>query len=88
MLNELPPVPASANKDEALYLLDDNVYLHIQRCDDGWDYTMMDKEDQAVVDGGVIDNPNLTIADLVRDVQQNDLAGRVSVKLVPLEVLD
>ena len=29
---------------EALFLLDDATYLHIQPCDTGWDYTLYDKE--------------------------------------------
>ena len=29
---------------EALFLLNDATYLHIQPCDTGWDYTLYDKE--------------------------------------------
>lgn len=82
------PIPAPTNEDEALYLLDDTVYLYIQRCDNGWDYTMMCKEDQAVIDGGVIEDPNLTIMKFLADVQKKDMMGRTSVELAPLEVLD
>lgn len=40
---------------EALYLLDDATYLHIQLRDEGYDYTLYDKETMRHLDGGVID---------------------------------
>ena len=40
---------------EALYLLDDTTYLHIQLRDEGYDYTLYDKETMRHLDGGVID---------------------------------
>ena len=30
------------NPQEALFLIDDATYLHIQPCDSGWDYTLYD----------------------------------------------
>ena len=38
---------------EALFLLDDATYLHIQPCDTGWDYTLYDKETMKELDGGI-----------------------------------
>ena len=37
--------------EEALYLLDDNQYLHIQETDGGYDYTLYDKDTLRLVDG-------------------------------------
>jgi antirestriction protein ArdC len=37
---------------EALFLLNDATYLHIQPCDTGWDYTLYDKETMKELDGG------------------------------------
>ena len=35
----------SANREEteALYLVNDSIYLHVQQTDDGWDFTLFDK---------------------------------------------
>ena len=41
--------------EEALYLLDDNQYLHIQETDGGYDYTLYDKDTLRLVDGGLMD---------------------------------
>ena len=42
--------------DEALYLVDGSVYLHVQHTDGGWDYSLYDKESKKLLDGGVIDS--------------------------------
>jgi len=42
--------------EEALYLVDDSIYLHVQPTDGGWDYSLYDKESKKLIDGGVIDN--------------------------------
>lgn len=45
--------------EEALYLVDDTVYLHIQPTDGGWDYSLYDKETKKLMDGGVIDTSDI-----------------------------
>ena len=45
--------------EEALYLVDDTVYLHIQPTDSGWDYSLYDKETKKHMDGGVIDTADI-----------------------------
>ena len=42
--------------EEALYLVDDTVYLHVQTTDGGWDYSLYDKETKKLMDGGVIES--------------------------------
>ena len=42
--------------EEALYLVDDTVYLHVQPTDGGWDYSLYDKETKKLMDGGVIES--------------------------------
>lgn len=37
---EMEVLGADANQQEALFLIDDATYLHIQSCDSGWDYTL------------------------------------------------
>lgn len=49
--------PVESNKEtEALYLVNDSVYLHVQQTDDGWDYTLYDKESMRQIDGGVLED--------------------------------
>lgn len=47
---------SATQADEALYLVDDSVYLHVQHTDGGWDYSLYDKESKKLLDGGVIDS--------------------------------
>ena len=37
-------MPEQTEPSEALLLLNDATYLHIQPCETGWDYTLYDKE--------------------------------------------
>ena len=39
---EMEVLGADANQQEALFLINDATYLHIQPCDSGWDYTLYD----------------------------------------------
>lgn len=41
--------------EEALYLLDDNLYLYLQEAEGGYDYTLYDKDTLRLVDGGLMD---------------------------------
>ncbi len=45
--------------EEALYLVDDTAYLHIQPTEGGWDYSLYDKETKKLMDGGVIDSADI-----------------------------
>ena len=47
---------------EALFLLNDATYLHIQPCDTDWDYTLYDKETMKELDGGQLDTPELSLS--------------------------
>lgn len=42
--------------EEALYLLDDNLYLHLQETEGGYDYSLYDKNTLRLVDGGLMDH--------------------------------
>lgn len=60
---ELEPEPAQT---EALYLLDDTAYLHLQATDGGWDYTLYNRSTAQETDGGRLDAPDLSL-DAARD---------------------
>ena len=55
---EMEVLGADANQQEALFLIDDATYLHIQPCDSGWDYTLYDV---ASINNGT---KELTVAEL------------------------
>ena len=55
---EAPETP-SVQREEALYLVDDSIYLHVQPTDGGYDYSLHDKETMKLTDGGVIDNADI-----------------------------
>ena len=56
-----PEAPAASQPeqaqglDQALFLIDDTAYLHIQITDTGIDYTFYDKETMRLMDGGQLD---------------------------------
>ena len=57
-LNILVPVEKAVSREEteALYLVNDRIYLHVQQTDDGWDYTLYDKDSMRQIDGGVLES--------------------------------
>lgn len=57
---EMEVLGADANQQEALFLIDDATYLHIQSCDSGWDYTLYDAASMKELDGGQLDMPELS----------------------------
>ncbi len=84
-----PAVPApSEQAEEALYLLDDSVYLYIQASDGGWGYTLYTKHDMAQLDGGQLDSPGLSIPDVVEHIRRTEEIGTLAVDLAPMEVLE
>ena len=54
--------------EEALFLVDDANYLHIQTCDEGYDYTIYEKESSREVDGGVLANPDISLLDARKEI--------------------
>ena len=57
---EMEVLGADANQQEALFLINDTTYLHIQPCDSGWDYTLYDAASMKELDGGQLDMPELS----------------------------
>ena len=69
----------SPTKEEALYLVDDTMYLHVQPTDGGWDYSLYDKESKKLLDGGIIDT-----ADIERS-PVSSLAGAVRTEVFAVQ---
>ena len=78
----------SAELQEALFMLDDAAYLHIQPCDTGWDYTLYDKKTMKELDGGQLDAPELPRSAAVRQICEDLNMGGQSVEEAPLSMLE
>ena len=57
-----------AQPNEQFYRVNEAQYLYIQRCDTGYDYTFYDAASKRALDGGQLDNPNLSIAEAAKAV--------------------
>ena len=85
---EMEVLGADANQQEALFLIDDATYLHIQPCDSGWDYTLYDAASMKELDGGQLDMPELSRKNAVLQIcDDNDLDG-TSLRHAPLSMIE
>ena len=89
---EKPPaeeVPQpSAEYREALLVLDDTTYLHVQPCDTGWDYTLYDAATMKQLDGGQLDGPDLGRSAAVSHICEDLGMGGKSIKYAPLSMIE
>ena len=85
---EMAVLDAEANQQEALFLIDDATYLHIQPCDSGWDYTLYDAASMKELDGGQLDMPELSRMKAVLQICDDNDLGRDSVKHAPLSMIE
>ena len=85
---EMAVLDAEANQQEALFLIDDATYLHIQPCDSGWDYTIYDAASMKELDGGQLDMPELSRMKAVLQICDDNDLGRDSVKYAPLSMIE
>lgn len=85
---EMEALGADANQQEALFLIDDATYLHIQPCDSGWDYTLYDAASMKELDGGQLDMPELSRMKAVLQICDDNDLDRDSVKYAPLSMIE
>ncbi len=74
-------------EQEAVYRLDSGEYLHVQASEAGYDYTLYDKNYQAL-DGGQLDNPDLPLTaarDEILALQDRKSAETQAVKIADFE---
>ena len=86
---ETPDAPApSAEAQEALLLMDDATYLHVQTCDTGWDYTLYDVATMKQLDGGQLDAPELPLSTAALKIcEMHDMGGQ-SIQYAPLSMIE
>ena len=85
---EMEVLGADANQQDALFLIDDATYLHIQSCDSGWDYTLYDAASMKELDGGQLDMPEISRMKAVLQICDDNDLGRDSVKYAPLSMIE
>ena len=73
---------------EALFLLNDVTYLHIQPSDTGWDYTLYDKETIKELDGGQLDAPELSRSAAVQQICEGLELENPSIQDAPLSMIE
>lgn len=78
----------SAEYREALLVLDDTTYLHIQPCDTGWDYTLYDVATMKQLDGGQLDGPDLGRSTAVSHICEDLGMGGKSIKYASLSMIE
>ena len=78
----------SAEAQEALLLVDDATYLHVQLCDTGWDYTLYDAATMKQLDGGQLDAPELPLSTAALKIcEMHDMGGQ-SIQYAPLSMIE
>ena len=85
---EMEVLGADANQQEALFLIDNATYLHIQSCDSGWDYTLYDAASMKELDGGQLDMPEISRMKAVLQICDDNDLGKDSVKYAPLSMIE
>ena len=86
---EMPDTPSpSTEAQEALLLVDEATYLHVQSCDTGWDYTLYDAATRKQLDGGQLDAPELPLSTVALKICEIHDMGGQSVQYAPLSMIE
>ena len=71
-----------------LHQIDWSMYLHIQASDEGWDYTWYDAKDYRLIDGGQLDQPELSLEKAVRQIAAARGMKCIIGRQLPIALLD
>ena len=85
---EMAVLDAEANQQEALFLIDDATYLHIQPCDSGWDYTLYDAASMKELDGGQLDMSEISCMKAVLQICDDNDLDSTSLRRAPLSMVE
>ena len=83
-----PEQVKALEQSEKLYLVSDSTYLHIQRSDEGFDYTLYSKETMRLLDGGQLDNPNILLSTACMEICKLHDLDTYAVRLASLDMLE
>lgn len=79
--------PQPEVETEKLYLADDSKYVHVQRTEEGIDYTIYDAGTKKALDGGQLDAPDMTLSAAALEVcKLHELGNAVQLSLVDSEM--
>ena len=85
--DEIEVEPAMAM--ERLYTVDNNKYLHVQRCDGGVDYTLYDMTTKQELDGGQLDMPNIQLSAAALEICKiHNIGADAPIRLTDIGILD
>ncbi len=73
---------------EKLYELDGRLYLHVQPCDGGYDYTIYDKGTMRALDGGQLDAPELPLSTAALKICEMHGMGGQTIQYAPLSMIE
>ena len=85
---EMEVLGADANQQEALFLINDTTYLHIQPCDSGWDYTLYDAASMKELDGGQLDMSELSCMKAVLQICDDNNLDSTSLRHAPMSMIE
>ena len=73
---------------EKLYMVDNEKYIHVQRSDNGIDYTIYDAASAKTLDGGVLDDTGQLLSAAALTVcKLHNIGDAAPIRLAPLELL-
>ena len=87
-MSEMEVLGADANQQEALFLINDTTYLHIQPCDSGWDYTLYDAASMKELDGGQLDMSELSRKNAVLQICDDNNLDSTSLRHAPMSMIE
>ena len=74
---------------EKLYMVDNEKYIHVQRSDNGIDYTIYDAGSAKALDGGVLEDSGQPLSAATLTVcKLHDIGDAAPIRLAPLEILE
>ena len=84
-----PEKPAQEQDTDKLYMVDNEKYIHVQRCDTGIDYTIYDAASAKALDGGVLDDTGQLLSAAALTVcKLHNIGDAAPIRLAPLELLN
>lgn len=84
-----PEKPTQEQDTEKLYMVDNEKYIHVQRSDNGIDYTIYDAGSAKALDGGVLEDSGQPLSAAALTVcKLHDIGATAPIRLAPLEILE
>ena len=84
-----PEKPAQEQDTEKLYMVDNEKYIHVQRSDNGIDYTIYDAGSAKALDGGVLEDSGQPLSAAALTVcKLHNIGDAAPIRLAPLELLN